>query len=45
MTNRSIAGRLFLSERTVESHVDHILTKLEFTSRAQLASWVAAQQL
>lgn len=45
MTNRSIAAKLFLSERTVESHIDHILTKLAFTSRAQLAAWVAAGQL
>ena len=45
MTNRAIAGKLFLSERTVESHVDHVLTKLGFSSRAQIAAWVAAQQL
>ena len=45
MTNRAIAGKLFLSERTVESHVDHVLTKLGFASRAQIAAWVAAQQL
>ena len=45
MTNRAIAGKLFLSERTVESHVDHVLTKLGFASRAQIAAWVAGQQL
>ena len=45
MTNRLIADKLFLAERTVESHVDHILTKLGFTSRAQLAAWVASGQL
>lgn len=45
MSNRAIAAKLFLSERTVESHLDHILTKLEFTSRAQLAAWVATEQL
>lgn len=45
MTNRAIAAKLFLSERTVESHLDHILTKLQFTSRSQLAAWVTAQQL
>jgi non-specific serine/threonine protein kinase len=44
MTNRALAGRLFLSERTVESHLDHLLTKLRFTSRAQLAAWVASRQ-
>jgi len=41
MTSRAIAERLFLSERTVESHLEHILTKLEFSSRAQVAGWVA----
>jgi non-specific serine/threonine protein kinase len=39
MTSRAIAERLFLSERTVESHLEHILTKLGFTSRTQVASW------
>ena len=41
MTSRAIAERLFLSERTVESHLEHILTKLGFSSRTQVASWAA----
>jgi DNA-binding CsgD family transcriptional regulator len=41
MTSRAIAERLFLSERTVESHLEHILSKLGFSSRAQIAAWVA----
>ena len=41
MTSRAIAERLFLSDRTVESHLEHILTKLGFSSRAQVAVWVA----
>jgi predicted ATPase/DNA-binding CsgD family transcriptional regulator len=41
MTSRAIAERLFLSERTVESHLEHVLTKLGFSSRAQVAGWVA----
>jgi non-specific serine/threonine protein kinase len=41
MTSRAIAERLFLSERTVESHLEHILTKLGFNSRVQVAGWVA----
>ena len=40
MTSRAIAERLFLSERTVESHLEHTMTKLGFSSRAQVAAWV-----
>jgi non-specific serine/threonine protein kinase len=39
LSNREIAGRLFLSVRTVEVHVDRILTKLGFANRTQLAAW------
>jgi DNA-binding NarL/FixJ family response regulator len=44
MTSRAIAERLFLSERTIESHLEHILTKLDFSSRAQVARWFAEHQ-
>ncbi|MFC0107312.1 ATP-binding protein [Kibdelosporangium aridum] len=40
-TNKEIAGRLNISRRTAEVHVDHILRKLKFASRAQIAAWVA----
>jgi non-specific serine/threonine protein kinase len=40
LTNRDIAKELYLSVRTVDVHVDHILTKLGFHSRTQLATWV-----
>lgn len=40
LTNKQIAARLFVSERTVDSHVRHILNKLGSTSRAQIATWV-----
>ena len=33
-----------ISQRTAENHVEHILTKLGFTSRAQVAAWTAAAQ-
>ena len=39
LSNRQIAERLYLSARTVENHVTHILTKLGFESRARIASW------
>jgi DNA-binding NarL/FixJ family response regulator len=41
--NREIAARLFLSKRTVDSHMEHIFTKLGFSSRTQLARWVLGQ--
>jgi non-specific serine/threonine protein kinase len=40
-----IAERLFLSERTIESHIEHILTKLDFNTRAQVATWVTTQKM
>jgi len=43
LTNPAIARRLYLSRPTVASHVAHILTKLGFASRAQIAAWVAGQ--
>ncbi|HEX6061516.1 MAG TPA: helix-turn-helix transcriptional regulator, partial [Candidatus Limnocylindria bacterium] len=42
LTNKEIGMRLFISERTVESHVRNILEKLGFSSRAQIAGWMAA---
>ena len=44
LTNREIAERLVMAQRTAEGHVAHILGKLNFTSRTQLAAWVAAQR-
>jgi non-specific serine/threonine protein kinase len=39
LTNKEIANRLVISQRTAENHVEHILTKLGFTSRTQIAAW------
>jgi sugar lactone lactonase YvrE len=43
LTNREIATRLFISERTAESHVEQIRGKLGFHSRVQIATWMAAE--
>ncbi|WP_433726296.1 ATP-binding protein [Nocardia sp. CA-129566] len=40
-SNREIATVLVLSERTAQNHVQHILTKLGFTNRSQIAAWVS----
>jgi non-specific serine/threonine protein kinase len=45
LTNKDIAAQLFLSVRTVEVHVDHILTKLGFHTRTQLAAWAHEEGL
>jgi len=42
-SNREIARKLFLSERTVDNHVQHLLNKLNFHSRTQIAAWIAGQ--
>ena len=41
-SNKEIAVRMFISDRTVESHVRTIMNKLGVNSRAQIASWVAS---
>ena len=41
LTNRQIAARLVISERTAQNHVQHILTKLGFATRSQIAAWSA----
>jgi DNA-binding NarL/FixJ family response regulator len=42
--NRQIADDLVVSERTVDTHVSHILRKLGLVSRAQIAAWVVERQ-
>lgn len=42
LSNKAIAAQLVISQRTAEGHVEHILAKLGFTSRLQIATWVAA---
>ena len=44
LTDREIATRLVISQRTAESHVQHMLAKLGFRSRTQIATWVTQRQ-
>lgn len=43
LTSREIAARLVIAERTAETHVEHILAKLGFRTRAQVGGWLAEQ--
>ncbi len=45
LTNRQIADVLHVAERTAENHVPHILTKLGFQNRSQIAAWTTRQGL
>jgi len=44
LTNRQIATSAHISERTVETHVGHVLAKLGFTRRSEIAAWVAGRK-
>jgi non-specific serine/threonine protein kinase len=45
LTNRQIAARLVVSQRTAETHVENILAKLGFTTRTHLAAWIIEQRV
>jgi len=44
LSNREIAERLFISQRTAEGHVDKTMRKLGFSTRAQIAAWVVERR-
>ncbi|NUW32452.1 AAA family ATPase [Nonomuraea sp. SMC257] len=44
MSNKAIAASLVIAQRTAEGHVENILSKLGFSSRVQIASWVGRQE-
>ena len=43
LTNKEIADRLVISQRTAESHIEHIRVKLGFTNRTEIAVWTQRQ--
>jgi DNA-binding CsgD family transcriptional regulator len=45
LSNASVARQLFLSPATVATHVSHILEKLGFSSRVEIAAWVVERRL
>jgi predicted ATPase/DNA-binding CsgD family transcriptional regulator len=45
MTNKEIAAALRISERTVDAHLEHMLNKLGYHSRAEIAAWAARHDL
>lgn len=44
LSNSEIAEQLFISVRTVESHLDHIYTKLGLNSRVSLATYLTQER-
>ncbi|WP_067130128.1 ATP-binding protein [Microtetraspora malaysiensis] len=44
LSNRELAERLMIAERTADTHVENILAKLRMSSRVQIAAWVAVRR-
>lgn len=45
LTSTTIADRMGIARRTVESHTEHIMIKLNVNSRALIAVWVTTQRM
>jgi DNA-binding CsgD family transcriptional regulator len=45
LSNRQIADRLVITERTFAAHIEHILDKLGFGSRHQIGAWATERNL
>ena len=44
-TNKEIAGKIYISEKTVEFHLDHIYTKIGARSRLMAGIWAIEHRL
>lgn len=44
LSNREIAARLVIAQRTAETHLQHIMNKLDLGNRTQVAIWVNAKR-
>lgn len=45
LTNREMADRLVISQRTVEGHVENVLGKMGVKSRTQVAIWFTSRDI
>src|SRR5207244_2097130 len=45
LTNREIATRLVISERTVDNHVFHVMNKLNVHTRTEIGVWVVERHI
>jgi DNA-binding CsgD family transcriptional regulator len=45
LSNAAVARQLYLSPATVATHVAHILEKLGFSSRVEIAAWIVERSL
>jgi DNA-binding CsgD family transcriptional regulator len=45
LSNAAVARELYLSPATVATHISHILEKLGFSSRVEIAAWIVERRL
>jgi DNA-binding NarL/FixJ family response regulator len=45
LTNREIAAKLLIAERTADTHVSNVLGKLGARTRSQIAAWAVEHDL